>query len=80
MTSSTISRASSSIRVRSSSALRGVNPRLTSNLKRSCSGGSITSIICRWIVRFISSLSAIITPRAAELNSFGWRLIARMSA
>ena len=55
----------------SSSARFGVNPRLTSSLNRSCSGGSITSIIWRWIIRPISSDSASITPlrrRAEQLR------------
>ncbi len=61
-------------------ALRGVKPRLTSSLNRSCCGGSITSIIWRLAARPISSGSGIITPRAYELNSFGWRLIIRTSS
>ena len=64
MTSSTISLASSSMRPVSVWALRGVNPRLTSSLKRSCCGGSIDSIIWRWAARPASSASAIITPLA----------------
>ena len=40
----------------------------------------MTSIIWRWIISPISSDSASITPLAAELNSFGWRLTMRMSA
>ena len=40
----------------------------------------MTSIIWRWATSISSSDSAIITPRADELNSFGWRLIMRMSA
>ena len=62
------------------SAFLGVNPRLTSSLNRSCSGGSIDEHHLALGVSPISSASAIITPRAAELNSFGWRLMRRMSA
>ena len=69
------------MRPRSDCAAFGVKPRLTSSLKRSCWGGSITSIIWRWTGEVLLARSRpSITPRAAELNSFGWRLIARMSA
>jgi hypothetical protein len=45
MTSSTMSRANVAIRSASNCELRGVNPRLTSSLNRSCCGGSMFSII-----------------------------------
>ena len=80
MTSSTMSRASAAMRSANSCALRGVKPRLTSSLNRSCCGGSMFSIICRCAINPISSGSGTMTPRANELNVLGWRLIVRMSS
>ena len=77
---STISRANSSMRGRSSGAFFGVNPRLTSNLKRSCWGGSIDSIISRCAINPISSGSGSITPFSNELKVLGVRLIVRTSS
>ena len=77
---SKISRASSSMRGRSSGAFFGVKPRETNNLNRSCCGGSMLSIIRRCAYSPIGSGSGNITPVSYELKILGVRLIARMSS